>query len=204
MQAPIPQPRPLLNAFAENDVVLYGGGGLSAESGFPLWGEFVESLLLFAEERKAVDPSFAESLHATLRDRKTDFVANSVVSALGERRPGELQAHLREMFHRPDASLSPVHAVLRGLRFRAAMTTNFDDLLKKTLPTAVARRVQALAKRRRTSANRVLVDLIESGLEAKEREKVAFFELADQLALTSDRAEQKRLKEELARMTFGE
>jgi predicted DNA-binding protein len=73
-----------------------------------------------------------------------------------------------------------------------------------SLPSAVARRVQALAKRRRTSANRMLVELIESGLEAKEREKIAFLELADRLAHSSDRAEQKRLKEELARMTFGE
>jgi len=73
-----------------------------------------------------------------------------------------------------------------------------------SLPPAVARRIQALAKRRRTSANRVMVDLIESGLDAKEREKVAFFELADRLTHASDRAEQKRLKEELARMTFGE
>ena len=56
----------------------------------------------------------------------------------------------------------------------------------------------------KTSANRVIVDLIESGLEAKEREKLAFFELADRLAHTSDRTEQKRLKEELARKTFGE
>jgi hypothetical protein len=73
-----------------------------------------------------------------------------------------------------------------------------------SLPSAIAQRVQALAKRRRTSANRVIVDLIESGLEAKEREKAAFLDLADRLARTSDRAEQKRLKEELARMTFGE
>jgi hypothetical protein len=73
-----------------------------------------------------------------------------------------------------------------------------------SLPSGLARRVQALAKRRRTSANRVLVDLIESGLDAKEREKVAFFELADRLTHSSDRAEQQRLKEELARMTFGE
>ncbi len=73
-----------------------------------------------------------------------------------------------------------------------------------SLPSAVARRVQALAKRRRTSANRIIVDLIESGLEAKEREKVAFFDLADRLAHSSDREEQERLKEELARMTFGE
>ena len=73
-----------------------------------------------------------------------------------------------------------------------------------SLPSAVARRVQALARRRRTSANRIIVDLIEHGLEAKEREKIAFFELADRLARSSDDAEQKRLKEELARMTFGE
>ena len=72
-----------------------------------------------------------------------------------------------------------------------------------SLPSGVARRVQALAKRQRTSANRVLVELIESGLEAQEREKKAFFELADRLAQSSDVAEQERLKEELARMTFG-
>ena len=73
-----------------------------------------------------------------------------------------------------------------------------------SLPPSVARRVQALAKRRRTSANRVIVDLIESGLDAKEREKLAFFDLADRLAHSSDPDEQKRLKEELSRMTFGD
>ena len=73
-----------------------------------------------------------------------------------------------------------------------------------SLPANVARRVQALAKRHRSSANRVIVDLIETGLEAREREKIAFFNLAERLARTSDPAEQKRLKQELARMTFGE
>jgi hypothetical protein len=73
-----------------------------------------------------------------------------------------------------------------------------------SLPHAIARRVQALAKRHRTSANRVIIDLIERGLEAKDREKAAFFSLADQLAETEDAKEQKRLKEQLARMTFGE
>ncbi len=72
-----------------------------------------------------------------------------------------------------------------------------------SLPRAIARRVKTLAKRKRTSANRVIVDLIETGLEAREREKRAFFELAERLALSSDATEQKRPKEELARMTFG-
>ena len=70
-----------------------------------------------------------------------------------------------------------------------------------TLPTGVARRVHALAKRDRRSANRVIVDLIETGLEAREREKKTFFELADRLAESSDESERKRLKAELARMT---
>ncbi len=73
-----------------------------------------------------------------------------------------------------------------------------------SLPSGIARRVKTLAKRKRTSANRVIVDLIETGLEAREREKQAFFELAERLARSSDATEQKRLKEELARMTFGE
>ncbi|HZI66602.1 MAG TPA: hypothetical protein VFF17_08560 [Thermoanaerobaculia bacterium] len=50
----------------------------------------------------------------------------------------------------------------------------------------------------------MIVELIETGLEEREREKRTFFELADRLAHTSDPSEQSRLKEELARMTFGD
>ncbi len=73
-----------------------------------------------------------------------------------------------------------------------------------SLPPRVARRVKALAKTKKTSANRVVVDLIEAGLEGQEQEKKRFFDLADRLVRSSNPGEQKRLKEELARMTFGE
>jgi len=73
-----------------------------------------------------------------------------------------------------------------------------------SLPSRVARRVKSLAKTSKASANRIIVDLIEAGLDAREREKKRFFELADRLARSRDSEEQKRLKEELARMTFGE
>ena len=53
-------------------------------------------------------------------------------------------------------------------------------------------------------SSRVIVDLIETGLEAREQEKKQFFELADRLVQSSDTSEQKRLKAELARLTFGE
>jgi hypothetical protein len=64
--------------------------------------------------------------------------------------------------------------------------------------------VKSLAKTSKASTNRIIVDLIESGLDAREQEKKRFFELADRLARSRDPEEQKRLKEELARMTFGE
>ena len=73
-----------------------------------------------------------------------------------------------------------------------------------SLPARVARRVKSLAKTSSTSANRIIVDLIESGLEAREQEKKRFFDLADRLAHSSDAKEQKLLKAELARLTFGE
>jgi metal-responsive CopG/Arc/MetJ family transcriptional regulator len=73
-----------------------------------------------------------------------------------------------------------------------------------SLPSDLARRVKDLAKTKKTSASRVVVDLIEAGLEAQEREKKRFFDLADLLASSADVKEQQRLKEELARLTFGD
>ncbi len=76
--------------------------------------------------------------------------------------------------------------------------------MRLSLISRIARQVRTLAERQRTSANRVIVELIDAGLEAREREKRVFFELAERLAHSSSAAEQKRLKVEMARMTFGD
>lgn len=47
-------------------------------------------------------------------------------------------------------------------------------------------------------------DLIEAGLEATDRRKEHFLGLAERLTRSTDPEEQARLKEELARLTFGE
>ena len=73
-----------------------------------------------------------------------------------------------------------------------------------SLPPRLARRVRTLAKTQRTSTNRVLVELIESGIESREAEKATFFELADRLSASQDPAERKRIKEKLGRITFGQ
>ncbi len=72
-----------------------------------------------------------------------------------------------------------------------------------SLPPRLAQRIRALARTKRTSASRVIVDLVESGLNAQEQERQRFLELADRLTRSTNAQEQKDLKEQLARLTFG-
>ncbi len=50
----------------------------------------------------------------------------------------------------------------------------------------------------------MLVDLIETGLDARENEKRRFFDLARRFKESSDPAESEQLREGLARMIFGD
>jgi hypothetical protein len=73
-----------------------------------------------------------------------------------------------------------------------------------SLPSPLDKRVKALSKNRKVSTNRILVELVETGLRSKEEEKRRFFELTDRLSMSTDAKELQELKEQLARMTFGE
>jgi hypothetical protein len=73
-----------------------------------------------------------------------------------------------------------------------------------TLPDQVARQVQRIAKRRRLSDNRVLVELIEEGIEARRQKEKAFFDLAEKFRAADDPDQVKRMGDELGRFVFGE
>jgi len=73
-----------------------------------------------------------------------------------------------------------------------------------TLPAEVAQQVDTMAKQRRLSDNRVLVELIEQGIEARQQKERAFFELAEQFRAATDSEQVKRLGDELGRFVFGE
>ena len=73
-----------------------------------------------------------------------------------------------------------------------------------TLPSQVDKQIEAIARKRRLSGNRVLVELVESGLEARRQKEEAFFELAKRFREADDPEEAKRLGRELGRMIFGE
>jgi predicted transcriptional regulator len=73
-----------------------------------------------------------------------------------------------------------------------------------TLPDQVARQVQRIAQRRRLSDNRVLVELIEEGIEARRQKEKAFFDLAEKFRAADDPDQVKRMGDELGRFVFGE
>jgi hypothetical protein len=72
-----------------------------------------------------------------------------------------------------------------------------------SLPANTAAQVRSLAKTRRLSSNRMLVELIENGIEAEKRKQQEFFELAERFRNASDPEEAKRLGDALGRMVFG-
>ena len=72
-----------------------------------------------------------------------------------------------------------------------------------TLPAKVAAQVHSMAKRRRHTTNRMLIELVEEGLAAKQRKDKAFFELAERFRAAANPNEVERLGKELGQMVFG-
>jgi predicted DNA-binding ribbon-helix-helix protein len=73
-----------------------------------------------------------------------------------------------------------------------------------TLPSKIARQVESLARQRDLSDNRVLVDLIEQGIEAQRQKEKAFFQLAERFRAAHDPQQVKQLGDQLGRFVFGE
>ena len=72
-----------------------------------------------------------------------------------------------------------------------------------SLPANLAAQVKNLAKKRRLSANRMLVELIENGIEAEKRKQQEFFALAEQFRNANEPEDIRRLGDKLGRMVFG-
>jgi hypothetical protein len=71
-----------------------------------------------------------------------------------------------------------------------------------TLPPKIVKQVEALAKERDLSDNRVLVELIEQGIEARQQKEKAFFQLAERFRAADDPEQVKQLGDQLGRFVF--
>ena len=85
----------------------------------------------------------------------------------------------------------------------AVSTTSKSVRQSISLPAKIAAQVRTLAKTRRLSSSRMLVELIENGIEAEKRKQQEFFELAEKFREAADPEEAKKLGDKLGRMVFG-
>jgi hypothetical protein len=83
---------------------------------------------------------------------------------------------------------------------RAAIKTVRQSV---SLPSSLATQVRNLAKARKLSANRILVELIENGLTAEKRKQQEFYDLAERFRSATDPDEIRSLGEQMGRMVFG-
>lgn len=86
----------------------------------------------------------------------------------------------------------------------AMKTANKTVRQSVSLPERTAAQVRTLAKTRRVSSNRMLVELIENGIEAEKRRQQEFFDLAERFRNASDPEEAKLLGDKLGQMVFGD
>ena len=84
-------------------------------------------------------------------------------------------------------------------------TITAADIIRRSvsLPAELAEKIDAIAESRHVSGNRAIVDLLVDAIVAHEQRRTAFLELADRFQKSKKPAETERLREELARMTFG-
>jgi hypothetical protein len=100
------------------------------------------------------------------------------------------------------AAFEPMYTSL--VKTGVMRTTNKTVRRSVSLPATIAAQVRSMAKSRRLSSNRMLVDLIENGIEAEKRKQQEFFDLAERFRGATDPDEVKRLGDQLGRMVFGD
>jgi hypothetical protein len=72
-----------------------------------------------------------------------------------------------------------------------------------SLPPRLGKQVNSMAKKRKLSKNRMLLELIENGIDAEKRKQDRIFALAKRFRNEQDPAAASRLGDELGRMVFG-
>jgi uncharacterized protein (DUF2235 family)/predicted ATP-binding protein involved in virulence len=120
-------PLTLIDDLRNGHCVLYAGAGLSAMAGLPVWRDFAAQLLDAALNAGVVNDDEAHEYREAVADRKTDYVVDGIV---GHASLSFVQPFLRATFQ----TMRPVPVAyqdLAALRFAAALTTNFDNLLER-------------------------------------------------------------------------
>ena len=142
--AHVPQIDPrLMDAIREGNCVAFVGAGFSAAAGLPQWRQLIRDLAgdatLGARERERELVLSLLDAHPGPSTRELEMAAQLLFDALGEKTFCERLAQTMRKEPLPEAMRLRLKHV-RGIPFRAIVTTNFDPLLPGVPPSADAYR----------------------------------------------------------------
>ncbi len=125
-QLAFPTPE-LIEGLCRRGGVLWSGAGLSAQSGFPLWHDFIFKLIQAAFYEGWVSSADGTRLNEMVRKGESEEAADELGRLARDRRP-ELVSHYQSVFDRY-APAAEAHRSLTRLPLIGAITTNYDQLL---------------------------------------------------------------------------
>lgn len=117
----------LIKKLSQNNVVIFAGAGLSIQSGFPNWNSLVEKILdgISAKEPKS------EKYKIALKDEL--FTPLEILAKISNFREDAIEILEKEIRRYDNNASGKIHQKLGELS-NHIITTNYDELLEKSLP----------------------------------------------------------------------
>jgi hypothetical protein len=135
---PAPEiPKELIEACASGECVLYAAGNLGAQSGYPLWKNFIRLLLERMGEpgnpRGGLSELETRELHVAFERGDYHLVSEVIRTRVGQ---DTLAQWAREVFQSP-RPLSKMHTALRDVGFASVISSGWDQLWETAFPQAL-------------------------------------------------------------------
>jgi GTPase SAR1 family protein len=123
-----PVPEDLIAALRTGDCTLFAGSGVSAQSGFPVWQQALQTLIAYFDSRGG--PLAWDPVRIKLSNGELDQVADLISSRVQR---SELLELLADIYGRPAAqSKSDLSNHLAVIPFARVLTANWDSVVEET------------------------------------------------------------------------
>lgn len=124
-------PDELIIEIMEGRCVLFGGAGLSANAGFPMWPKLMSMMIDFCK-KNGIEIDL-DSIECLTKGKKYDLITEHLREEMGDTR---FQKFMKKTFDIELEDVPSTHQTIKTIPFSQAITTNYDRLFEKIYPHA--------------------------------------------------------------------
>ena len=129
---PVSVPDDLATRYAQGDVVLFAGAGMS-QPALPGWSKLLKDMIDWAE-RESISLDGAESeIRDLIGSNELLLAAHELRTRLKE---NNFHRFMKSVFRRADLKSTQTHRLLPDMNFAAILTTNYDKIIESAYPGA--------------------------------------------------------------------